>query len=166
VVNGDTICVAGRGAYKLSTKDGEVTVTTLWGSEGREAEGGRGGGGGRERRLPSPVVHDGLLYGVNTNGILDVVDVKSGETVYRQRLPVGQTYSSITLAGGLLYVLDLEGKAVVFKPGKRFERVAVNQLEGTGSCPVFADDHLYVRGRQNLYCLSTHKTEAKAKEGD
>ena len=168
VVKDDTICVAGRGVFKLSQpKEGEVAVASLWANPGSgdgERRGGGGGGGrGGERKLPSPVVHDGLLYGVTTNGVLDVVDVKSGKAVYRQRLPVGQIYSSIALAGGMLYVLDMEGKAVVFKPGAKFERVAVNRLEGTGSCPVFAGDHLYVRGKKNLYCLSAKPAE-KAKE--
>jgi hypothetical protein len=99
---------------------------------------------------------------VTTSGILNVIEVNTGKRVYRQRLPVSQVYSSVALAGGLVYVLDLRGRAVVFKPGRRFERVAVNHLEGTGSCPVFAGQHLYVRGRRNLYCLSSaSKAEAK-----
>lgn len=152
VVLGETIYLASRGAFKLEkTKDG-VSVSSIWGSEG---SGGGGGGGGRERKLPSPVVHDGLLYSVNTSGILEVVEAKSGKSVYRQRLPLGQIYSSVALAGGLLYVFDLEGKCVVFKPGRKYELVSSNRLEGTGSCPVFAGEHLYVRGRQNLYCLGT-----------
>jgi hypothetical protein len=108
-------------------------------------------------------LHDGLLYGVGTDGFLEVVDAKSGEQVYRQRLNLGQVYSSVTLAGELLYVFDLSGKAAVFKPGKKFERVATNSLEGTGCCPVFADDQLYVRGRQSLYCISS-KAAAKGTE--
>jgi hypothetical protein len=60
----------------------------------------------------------------------------------------------------------MQGKAVVFKPGRAFERVAVNQLEGTGCCPVFAGDHLYVRGRRNLYCLSGKGAKAGAKQSE
>jgi outer membrane protein assembly factor BamB len=105
--------------------------------------------------LPSPLIHDGLVYGVTTGGFLDVLDAKDGKAVYRQRLGMGQVYSSVTLAGGLLYVLDTRGKAVVFKPGRKWERVATNDLEGTGACPVFAGDHLYLRGQKNLYCLAS-----------
>jgi outer membrane protein assembly factor BamB len=119
---------------------------------------------GGERRYPSPLVHDGLLYTANTSGILEVFDVKTGTSVYRQRLPVRQLYASLALAGGLIYAFDLDGTAVVFKPGRTFERVAVNKLEGTGSCPVFADDQLYVRGRRNLYCVSARADEAKPKD--
>jgi outer membrane protein assembly factor BamB len=132
-------------AVKLSQADsGEVTIKSLW----------SGRGSGEKHHLPSSLVHDGLFYSLSNSGILEVTDVKSGEQAYRQRLPVRQVYSSITLAGGLLYVADLQGNTVVFKPGRKFERVAVNQLEGTGSCPVFAGEHMYLRGRQNLYCVS------------
>ncbi len=166
VVASDTVCVAGRGAFKLSlTGEGELKVDTLWSASGGEdaGRGGRGGMGG-PRRFPSPLVHDGLLYTANTSGVLEVLDVKTGESVYRRRLPVNDVYASLALAGGSIYVLDRGGKAVVFKPGRTYESVAQNQLEGTGSCPVFAGDHLYVRGRRNLYCLSAKAAEEKPKD--
>jgi hypothetical protein len=151
VVSGTTLCVSDRRATEAlemsRMESGEVTLTSLW----------SGDGSGERHHLPSPVIHDGLLYGVTTSGFINVTELKTGKQVYRQRLPVGQVYSSIALAGGLLYVLDLRGKAVVFKPGRKFERVAVNELEGTGCCPVFAGDHLYLRGRRNLYCLGARE---------
>ncbi len=170
VVTGDTVCISGRGAYHLLlTKEGEVKVAALWSAGEGGSDGGGGGGGGRggrggQRRYPSPLVHDGLLYTADTSGILEVLEVKTGKSVYRQRLPVNDVYASLALAGDLIYVLDRGGRSVVFKPGRKYEVVAKNQLEGTGSCPVFAGDHLYVRGRQNLYCLSAKAIEEKPKD--
>jgi outer membrane protein assembly factor BamB len=139
-------------AFKLSQSDeGDVVLAELWKASAA-----------RDRRTPSSVLHDGLLYAVNTNGMLEVIDTKGGEQVYKQRLPINHVYSSITLAGGYLFVLDMRGKAVVFKPGRRYEQVALNQLEGTGASPVFIGDHLYVRGQQHLYCLGA---KADKKEG-
>jgi outer membrane protein assembly factor BamB/Ca2+-binding EF-hand superfamily protein len=148
IVDGDTIYLFGPTieALRLEQKGaGEVSVTRLWSKEGA-----------RERHhLPSPVVYGGLLYGVTTGGFLEVLEARSGERVYRQRLGLSQVYSSVTRAGELLYAVDTRGKAVVFKPGRRFEQVAVNQLEGMGSCPVFDGNRLYLRGQQNLYCLGS-----------
>jgi outer membrane protein assembly factor BamB len=147
VVQGDTIYLFGRTleALKMSQNDkGEVSVTSLWSRDGSR----------EMHHLPSPVIHEGLIYGVTTGGFLDVLDAKDGKAVYRQRLGMRQVYSSVSLAGGLLYAFDTSGKAVVFKPGRRFQRVAVNELEGMGSCPAFAGEYLYLRGRQNLYCVS------------
>jgi outer membrane protein assembly factor BamB len=147
VVAGDTLYLFERKleAFKLSLGEKEeLKVTELW---SREAP--------QERyHIPSPVVHNGLLYGVTTSGFLEALDVTNGNRVYRQRLGVGQVYSSVALAGDLLYVFDTRGKAVVFKPGRRYVRVATNELEETGCCPVFAGDHLYMRGQKNLYCVS------------
>jgi outer membrane protein assembly factor BamB len=152
VVQGDTVYLFGRTleAHKLAQDDkGEVSVTQLWSRDGAR----------EMHHLPSPLVHDGLLYGVTTGGYLEVLDAKTGERTYRERLGLGQVYSSVTLAGGLLYTLDTRGRAVVFKPGRRFEKVAVNELEGTGSCPVFDGDQLYLRGQRNLYCVSAKGTK-------
>jgi outer membrane protein assembly factor BamB len=149
VVQGDTIYIFGKTleAYKLTCNDdGKVTITSLWSHDGAR----------EMHHLPSPLIHDGLVYGVTTGGFLDVLDAKDGTSVYRERLGMSQVYSSVTLAGDLLYVLDTRGKAVVFKPGKKFERVSKNDLdEGTGACPVFADDSLYLRGQKHLFCIGT-----------
>jgi outer membrane protein assembly factor BamB len=157
VVDGDTIYLSNSGALKAVKitpgDDGKVTFKTLWSAEVAQ----------ERQRLPSPLVHDGLMYSVGTAGVMDVIDLKTGDRVYRQRvLDGGQVYSSLAMAGGLIYAFNLTGKAAVFKPGRKFERVATNELEGTGSSPVFAGDHLYVRGRRALYCLSA---KAPAKEG-
>jgi outer membrane protein assembly factor BamB len=153
VVSGDIVCVPdreGMTAHKMTLSEGQVTLTALWTT--------RGGGG---KHYPSPLAHDGLLYNVNNSGILEVLDLKNGERVYRERLPLGEVYGSLALAGKLIYVFDTRGKAVVFKPGQKFERVAVNQLEGTGCSPVFAGNQLYVRSQQALYCVSAPAKDEK-----
>lgn len=157
VVVGDTLYSIGSGAYRLAARDdGAVTVKAVWtGGEASTKD---------NRRIPSPVIHDGLMYQLTTRGFLEVVDAKTGDQVYRQRLSVGQVYSSLALAGGLVYAFDLDGKAVVFKAGRKYEPVATNRLEGTGSCPTFAGDHLYVRGDKHLYCLSVKPAKKEEKK--
>jgi outer membrane protein assembly factor BamB len=155
VVDGDTICIFGRtvGAYKMKVDGDKVTVAELWSRDGA----------GDMHHIPSPVIHDGLLYGVTYGGFLEAIEVKTGKRVYRQRLGMGQVYSSVALAGGLLYAIDTRGKAVVFKPGRKFQRVATNQLEEMGASPVFAGDQLYLRGRSTLFCLSVKDSKSKEK---
>ncbi len=146
VLVGDILYASASGsiqAFRLSGDDDTVTLEPLWKADAA-----------RDRRTPSSLSHDGLLYAVTTGGMLEVLDEKTGELVYKQRLPMNQVYSSVTLAGSYLYVLDTRGKAVVFKPGRRYERVALNTLEGTGGSPVFVGDRMYVRGQKHLYCLS------------
>jgi outer membrane protein assembly factor BamB len=141
----------GLQAIEISQGDEEeIVLKKLW-----------KGDGSRGRRTPSSVLHDGLLYGVNTDGFLDVNDTKTGDLVYRQRLPLQQVYSSATVGGGRVHVFDTRGKTVVLKPGRKYERLALNQLEGTGACPVFVGNRLFIRCQQHLYCLAKKGEEGK-----
>ena len=124
------------------TSAGRLELESVW--EGSATSG---------RRTPSAVYHDGLLYAVNTAGILDVTDAATGKPVYRQRLDIGNVFSSVTAAGSLLYVCGTKGTTVVFRPGRQYREVARNTLESTGCSPVFVRDRLYMRGSKHLYCI-------------
>lgn len=121
----------------------EQFVDPLW-----EADSARG------RRTPSPVYHDGLLYGVTTAGILDVTDAESGEKVYRRRLDLKNVYSSVTSAGDYLFISDTRGTTIVLKPGREYDEIARNEIEGFGSSPVFIGARMYIRARKHLYCIA------------
>lgn len=106
------------------------------------------------RRTPSPVYHEGLLYGITTNGILDVTDVITGENVYRKRMDVGRNlYSSVTVGGRYVYLSGTNGTTVVLQAGREYQEVTRNQLESFGSNPVFVDRRMYIRTRKHLYCI-------------
>lgn len=105
-------------------------------------------------------VHDGLLYGVNEQGVLHVWDAATGDLQYRQRQGGDQSASPI-LAGGNIYTLNEQGVTNVFKPGRSYEEVAKNSLgRGTFATPVPVDDMLLYRtwdsqaGTSTLYALS------------
>ncbi len=102
----------------------------------------------------SPVVHDGLLYAADDQGILSVLDAASGKTVYEQRLNLtGSTYPSISLAGDYLFVSSDKGVTAVLKPGREYKEVGRNTLEPFRSSLVFEGKRLYVRTEKNLYCI-------------
>jgi outer membrane protein assembly factor BamB len=122
--------------------EGAVKVERLW--ECRL----RGG-----RRTPSAVLHDGLLYAVTTDGFLDVVDARTGQAAYQQRLNVGEVYASATAAGDYLFFGGTKGEVVVVKPGKEYEEMGRTRVESFGSSPVFSGRRLYLRTRQHLYCI-------------
>jgi outer membrane protein assembly factor BamB len=119
-----------------------VKVQKLW---QKRAAGGR--------RTPSPVLHDGLLYAVNTDGLLEVFEAATGEPLYKERLEVGSVYSSVTAAGDYLYLSGTRGTTVVLTPGREYREVGRNKLEGFGSSPVFSGRRMFVRTRQHLYCI-------------
>ena len=100
---------------------------------------------------PSPLLVGDELYVTSDTGVLTVVDAVSGTVLYQARL--GGNYSaSPVLAEGRIYFQSEEGVTTVIAPGKAFNRLAVNRLDGgmlasmapsTGTIYIRTDSHLY-----------------------
>ncbi len=105
--------------------------------------------------FPSPILHDGLIYGLCASSILSVADAKTGKLVYDQRLEFGggQSYPSITLAGKYLYVSSDNGTTIVLEPGREYKEIARNNLETFRSSLVFEGRRMYVRTTKGLWCI-------------
>ena len=107
----------------------------------------------RDQRMASAAYHDGILYAGGRQGILDVTDARTGESLYRKRLDVGQLFSSFTVAGDYLYISGKDGKTLVLRPGREYDEVAVNPLQRSSSSPVFIGKRMYFRTDDKLYCI-------------
>jgi hypothetical protein len=112
----------------------------------------------RANRLASVVLHEGLLYSVTEQGILEVVDAKTGKREYRERLEFdgGRADPSICLAGGRIYISSNRWTTVVIEPGRQYKELARNTLgekEECSSSPAFAGERMYVRTRKHLVCI-------------
>ena len=80
-------------------------------------------------KMPSPLLVGNELYIVNDAGIATCLDAKSGEVHWRERINA-QFSASPTYADGKIYLCDRNGSTTVLKPGKTFQVLAKNQLEG------------------------------------
>jgi outer membrane protein assembly factor BamB len=78
---------------------------------------------------PSPILVGDELYMVSDNGIATCVDAKSGSVLWQERLGGNHSASPVS-AGGRIYFLSEEGESVVIAPGRRFRKLATNQLDG------------------------------------
>ena len=100
---------------------------------------------------PSPILVGDELYVTSDTGVLTVVDAAGGSVLYQARL--GGNYSaSPVLAEGRLYFQSEEGVTTVIAPGKTFNRLAVNRIDGAmlasmapsnGTIYIRTDAHLY-----------------------
>ena len=114
-----------------------------------------------ERALPTdfdyvtePLAWAGLVYLVNSEGEMIVLDRNDGNPVLRKSLPVQGVYSSLSVAGGLLYVFDSGGSAVVLQPGREYKPVGRGRLSDFFvASPVFDRDRIYLRGIHNAFAL-------------
>ncbi len=108
--------------------------------------------------VPSPLLVDGLLYFIsNNNGMLSCFDAKTGQPHFEaERLEeLRGVYASPVSAKDRVYVLGRDGKCVVLKKGSKLEILATNTLDDkTDASIAMAGNELFIRGHQNVYCIS------------
>jgi outer membrane protein assembly factor BamB len=107
--------------------------------------------------VPSPLLVDDLLYIVaNTDAKLSCFDAKTGTVHFEgERLEgIFNIYASPVAAKDRVYVLGREGTCLVLKKGPKLEILATNKLDDkTDASIALAGNELFVRGRENLYCI-------------
>ena len=103
-------------------------------------------------KMPSPILVGEEVYAVNDAGILSCLDAKTGSLHWRERLN-GQFSASPTYAGGLIYMSDRNGVTHIVKPGKTFNPVSKNEIDGTAHMASFSPygKSFLVRTEKALY---------------
>lgn len=109
--------------------------------------------GARDQRMASAVWVNGLLFAGGRKGIMDVTDAKTGESLYRKRLDLGELFPSVVRAGDYVFVSGKNGKTLVIKPAREYQEVSVNELERFSSTPIFVGRRMYLRTDKHLYCI-------------
>lgn len=115
--------------------------------------------------ITSPVFHDGNLYWVSDQGIALCVNAKSGETIYKERLPGSggggrggkPFYASVVLAGDKLYSVSRKTGTIVLAAKPEFEQLAHNRLESDetdfNGSPAVSEGEMFLRSNGFLYCI-------------
>lgn len=105
------------------------------------------------QRIGSGVMEGGYLYFVNEPGIAQCIDPKTGDALWSERIG-GTAWSSLTLADGKLYSVNMRGETVIFAARPQFEVLGRNALEErTLSTVVLSDGDLFIRTHQTLWCI-------------
>ncbi|HEX8000733.1 MAG TPA: PQQ-binding-like beta-propeller repeat protein [Pyrinomonadaceae bacterium] len=111
---------------------------------------------GRGSYMPTPLVYDGILYVLANNGLLDAYDLRTGEEIYRQRLPlIGSGFSASPVAAdGKLYLSNEDGEMLVVAAGRNFNHIATNSMgEMLMATPALSDGVMYVRSSKSLFAI-------------
>ena len=150
---GDTVVAMGgffgsSVAVRVREVGGGVQARRLW-SEERS----------RKNRLGSAVAKERTLYLVNMDGFYECVDMASGSQVWEERLDgpgaADASWSSVTIAGDLVYAVNRSGDTFVLRASRKFEVVAVNSVdEPTNSSLAMSDGELFLRTWKGLWCLN------------
>jgi outer membrane protein assembly factor BamB len=113
----------------------------------------------RDRDTPyvsTPLLYRGQLYFFkHVRSILTSVDAASGETLFSERVHLGNVFASPVAAAGHIYLLGREGQALVLRPGPTLRILAENHLDDRfDASPVIVGGDLYLRGRRFLYAVA------------
>jgi outer membrane protein assembly factor BamB len=111
---------------------------------------------GRGSYMPTPLIYNGILYVLANNGLLDAYNLRTGEEVYRQRLPlVGSGFSASPVASdGKLYLSNEDGEMLVIAAGEKFAHLATNSMgELLMATPALSDGVMYVRTSASLFAI-------------
>ncbi len=106
--------------------------------------------------VPTPIVVGDKAYCCTDRGDVHCIDIKTGDTVWSERLPRNRyAYSSSPVyVDGKIYASREDGTTFVLKVGEKPELVATNVLrENTYATPAFADGKVYLRTSDYLFCI-------------
>jgi outer membrane protein assembly factor BamB len=101
--------------------------------------------------MPSPVVVGDEIYFVTDQGVASCASTKDGAILWTKRM-AGNYSASPLYADGRIYFSSREGDTTVIRPGREFEELAVNKLDGQlMASPAVFDSSLLLRTGTHLY---------------
>jgi outer membrane protein assembly factor BamB len=129
-------------AIKLDGRTGDLTKThVLWTNKKASAY------------VPSPVVHQGLVYVAGDKGFATCLHAADGRQVWKERLG-SQYHASPVAADGKIYFTSKEGIVRVVRAGTTFELLAENDMgEMIVASPAFSQRQIFLRGEKHLFCI-------------
>ena len=133
---------------------GDVTAThRLWHLSPPSSKAGIG----------SAVISRGHIFSVTMMGFAQCLDLKTGQTVWDERLTgpgaKNSSWSSPVLAGDRLYVPNQNGDVFVLRAGLKFECLATNSIGGEpmNASLAVSDGALFLRTHRSLWCIAEGK---------
>ena len=101
--------------------------------------------------MSSPVLSGEEIYWVSDEGIASCGDARTGQIRWQERLG-GLHLASPLYAEGRVYFFAQHGRTTVVNAGKRFQKLAENQIEGPlVATPAILDGTIFLRTDSSLY---------------
>ena len=135
--------ISGRVVTIRPGGQGDVTETHIvWTAEGVLPD------------ICSPLVSGDMVFVLETEGLLTCYDAKNGEKVWEKDL--AKTFmASPSLVGDNVYMMAEDGTMIIIKASRQFREARRCELsEKSVASRVFMDGRIYIRGKENLYCIA------------
>jgi outer membrane protein assembly factor BamB len=103
--------------------------------------------------VPTGVAHGNRLFCLADGGVLNCFNLKTGESIWRQRLR-GNFTASLILCAGRIYAVGEQGDVYVFAAADKFDMLATNSMgQRILSTPAIAVGDIFIRGEDSLCCI-------------
>jgi outer membrane protein assembly factor BamB len=110
--------------------------------------------------MPTPLIYRGILYVLNNNGVFDAYDLRTGNEIYRQRLPnIGSGFSASPVAAdGKIYISSEDGEITVIGAGTRFTQISANDMgESLMATPALSQGVMYIRSSKSVFAIGNRR---------
>ena len=109
--------------------------------------------------VPSPVLAGPYLLVVTDGGFATCFVADTGELLWTERLGGGHSASPVVCEDRVYFQSD-RGVTTVLRPGRTFEKLAVNDLgEETYASPVISQGQIFLRGVKHLFAVGPARME-------
>jgi outer membrane protein assembly factor BamB len=146
IVGGQTIYIGGSframRAIKIEKEGDQYKAKQLWMAP-REMS----------VQFDTPVLKDGLLFGISSRNFLFCMNAETGKTDWLERVHGERGYGSVVDAGPVLLVLTTDGVLLVCEANeKKFTKVASYKVadEGTYAYPVASGNRIYIKDLESV----------------
>ncbi len=116
--------------------------------------------------MQTPLVYGDLFYACRDNGAMSVLDAKTGEKKYRDRLREGVGFTASPVAAdGKVYFTTEEGEVFVIQAGPKISQPTRNPLgEICMATPAISEGMLFFRTQHHLIAVAQRATPATGSE--
>jgi outer membrane protein assembly factor BamB len=150
IVDGQTVIYTGAGrgtkAVKIEKEGDGFVAKELWSNPDVAPQ------------FNTPVLKDGLLFGVSDRGNLFCLSAADGKTAWTDSAEHGRGFAAIVDGGACLLALPSTSELIVFKPnGVKYEQLAAIKVAETDTYahPVLAGKRIFVKDNEavTLYTI-------------
>jgi len=159
IVDGQTVIYAAKGrgtkAVKVEKQSDGFTAKELWSNPELAVQ------------FNTPVLKDGLLFGLSDSGNLFCINAQTGQTVWTDETQHGRGgFAAIVDAGSCLLALPEKSGLIAFKPdGKGYGELARYNVADTPiyAHPVIAGNRVFIKDQESVAMFMLEAADAPAK---
>ena len=117
----------------------------------------------KKNRCGAAVSAGGYLFLANMEGFVECIEIKTGNMLWSERLPArgpkSESWSSMVLAGDLIYILNQSGDCIVMRASPKFEVMGTNAVgnEMCNASLAVSKGDLFIRTHKHLWCIGEAK---------